>query len=64
MNMNKIFYFILSFLILNCYGEYQSNVADYEDLNYKFSEAKLSFDNEKYSKAKLIEDLKQRILCV
>ena len=49
MNMNKIFYFLLSFLVLNCFGE---TVTDYQDLNYKFDEAKFSFEEEKYSKAK------------
>ena len=47
--MNRILYLILSFLILNCYGE---PVNHYDDLNYKFDEAKLSFEKEKYSKAK------------
>ena len=49
MKMNKIFYFLLSFLVLNCFGE---NVTGHQDLNYKFDEAKFSFEEEKYSKAK------------
>ena len=47
--MNKTFYFLLSFLVLNCFGE---NITGHQDLNYKFDEAKFSFEQEKYSKAK------------
>ena len=49
MNMNKTSYLLLTFLVLNCFGE---NVTDYQNLNYKFDEAKFSFKEEKYSKAK------------
>ena len=49
MNMNKTFYFIISFLVLNCFGE---SITDHEDLNYKFNEAKFAFEEEKYSRAK------------
>jgi len=47
--MSRILYFILSFLIFNCYGE---SLSSHEDLNYKFNEAKFSFELEEYSRAK------------
>ena len=43
MNMNKTSYLLLTFLVLNCFGE---NVTDYQNLNYKFDEAKFSFKEE------------------
>ena len=49
MNMNKTFYFLLSLLALNCAGK---SVTEHEELTYKFDEAKSSFEEEKYSRAK------------
>ena len=47
--MNKPFYFLLIIILFSCAG---NSINNYQDLNYKFNEAKSSFESGKFSRAK------------
>ena len=49
MNMNKLFYLLLIIILFSCAG---NSINNYQDLNYKFNEAKSSFESGKFSRAK------------